>query len=74
MCSQIWGKIVNITLNGEIVLSGVRTDRLWYIANIPVVPAQSFDLPVDNATIPKIIDYANLLASTNTLANRVNFL
>ena len=70
--STFGNKFVNITLNGETVLSGVRTDRLWYISDVPVIPAQPFDRPVTNATIPEITHYATVLANAQT--DRVDFI
>lgn len=70
--SHVWKKIVIIILNGETILSGVRIDKNWYILDVPVILAQSLDLLFSNATIPKVTHYANLLAHTNTLTDRVN--
>ena len=73
-CIATFGKkFVNITLNGETVLSGVRTDRLWHISDKTIIPTQPFDRPVANATIPNITHYANILAPTNALTDRVDF-
>ena len=73
-CIATFGeKILNVTLNRETVLSGVRTDRLWYISDVPVILVQPYDYPVVNATIPEITHYANVLAPTNALTDRVDF-
>ena len=67
-------KFVNITLHGESTLNGIRIDRLWHIIDVLAIPTQPFDLPVINATIPEIIHYVNVLAPTNALAVRVDFI
>ena len=64
---------MNITLIAETILSGVQTDGICHISDVPIIPAQPFDHPVANATIPETTHYANVLAPTNDLTDGVDF-